>query len=734
MFIGQGQSGKTSLKRSLKGERFDPEETITKGIERDPSYFKISQEVWKIGESGDEATNSDPAPISYEKCTAQCIFKSLKEGINSIQMKNDDASNLESGIDSSNSKVFQNVRKKAAIKEAGLEVPDEIAALVENLLQPEEAATKEAGLEVPDEIAALVENLLQPEEAEGEGKEGLYSVLWDFGGQSVYYTTHPLFLTTRAIYLLAYNLNQDPDEVSPPVKRGFYEDIEDVFCERSNMDYLDLWMSSVSSLVLEDEDLQEMLATEILPERLPPVFLVCTHADKPFQGLDPHVLARKIFGSLKTRVYGKHLVDFFAVDNTKSGSVEKCPEVDRLRKEVETVANELPQMKEAIPIKWLKFEKEMKEKNQDGHKWISLDEAKNIATEKCGISSTEQFVAMLNFLHDQRILVHFDHTKQLKRMVILDPQWLVDVFKEVITIRPYRSRERKYEQLWLKLERTGILKEELLKHVWGPLFDNRETCQTLIALMEKFCLLCPLSSSVATDSPTEYLVPSMLKFPPLEDVRKLIAFAGIPSLYLKFKSTQVPSGLFPRVVLMVFQWCTKEFSSQTRPQLHQNFARFYTHPTEGCSVILQCHSSFIEVVVHKERCAAGLSSDVESGLNLPSKSTYDPFQVDFARAICRRLGLILECMRKEFPWLKNMAYDLLVCCPVCCESLSVNHCSNHNVRGCKKEQCLHLWSESQLFASRGFIVCTRSVVAVKCKVPVDLVGFWFGSLEERVIF
>ena len=716
MFIGQGQSGKTSLKRSLKGEGFDPEETITKGIERDPSYCKVSQEVWKIGESGDEATNSDQAPISYEKFTAQCIFKSLKEGINSIQMKNDDASNLESGIDSSNSKVFQKVWKKAAIKEAG---PDVLELK-----------------EVPDEIAALVENLLQLEEAEGsQGKEGLYSVLWDFGGQSVYYATHPLFLTTRAIYLLVYDLSRDPNgKVSPQVKRGFYEDIEDVFCERSNMDYLDLWMSSVSSLVLEDEDPQEMLASEILPERLPPVFLVCTHADKPFQGLDPHALARKIFGSLKTQVYGKHLVDVFVVDNTKSGSVEKCPGVDRLRKEVETVANELPQMKEAIPIKWLKFEKEMKEKNQDGHKWMPLDEAKNIATEKCGISSTEQFVAMLNFLHDQRILVHFDHTKQLKRMVILDPQWLVDVFKEVITIRPYQSRERKYEQLWLKLERTGILKEELLKHVWGPLFDNRETCQTLIALMEKFCLLCPLSSSVATDSPTEYLVPSMLKFPPQEDVRKLIAFAGIPSLYLKFKSTQVPSGLFPRVVLMVFQWCTKEFSSQTRPQLHQNFARFYTHPGEGCSIILQCHSSFIEVVVHKEGCAAGLSSDVESGLNLRSKSSYDPFQVDFARAICRRLGLILECMRKEFPWLKNMAYDLLVCCPVCCASRSVNHCSNHNVRGCKKEQCLHLWSESQLFASRGFIVCTRSVVAVNCKVPVDFVGFWFGSLEERVIF
>ena len=733
MFIGQSKSGKTSLKRSLKGERFKRERTITKGIETDPSYCTVSQEVWKLGESGNKATNSDPAPFSYEKCTAQCIFTSLKEGLNSKEMKNVDVSNLEGGIDPSYSKVSQEVEATNSDEEEIKLKEIENAGTVEEVhARPDAPELKE----VPDGIVTLVENLFQLKEAEGaQGKEGVCAVLWDFGGQSVYYATHPIFLTPRAIYLLVNNLSDDPHvKVSPQVRRGFYKDIEDDFCERSNMDYLDLWMSSVSSLVVEDEDLQEMLASEILPERLPPVFLVCTHADEPFQDSDPHALAREVFGALRRRVYGKHLVDVFVVDNTKSGSVEKCPEVDRLRREVETVVNELPQMKEAIPIKWLKFEEEMKEKNQDGHKWISLDEAKNIATEKCGISSTEQFVAMLNFLHDQRILIHFDDTPQLNRMVILDPQWLIDVFKEVITIRPYQSQERKYEDLWLKLETTGILKEELLQHVWGPLFDNRETCHTLITMMEKFCLLCRLSSSVATDSPTEYLVPSMLKFPPEEDVSELIAFAGIPSLYLKFKSSQVPIGLFPRVVLMVFQWCKKEFSSQEQPQLHQNFARFYTHPAEGCSLILKCHSSFIEVVVHKKRCAAGLSSDVAPALNLPSESTYDAFQVDFARAVCRRLGLILECMRIEFPWLKNMAYDLLVCCPVCSTRRSVNYCCNHNVHGCKEEQCLHLLSESQLLASRGSIVCTRSVFALNCEVPVDLVGFWFGSLEEQVMY
>ena len=50
MFIGQGQAGKTSLKKSLKGEQFDPYERSTTGIETDPFHCKISTEVWEVGE------------------------------------------------------------------------------------------------------------------------------------------------------------------------------------------------------------------------------------------------------------------------------------------------------------------------------------------------------------------------------------------------------------------------------------------------------------------------------------------------------------------------------------------------------------------------------------------------------------------------------------------------------------------------------------------------------------
>lgn len=41
MFIGQDRAGKTSLKKSLLGIRFDPQEDSTEGIEVNPSKFEV---------------------------------------------------------------------------------------------------------------------------------------------------------------------------------------------------------------------------------------------------------------------------------------------------------------------------------------------------------------------------------------------------------------------------------------------------------------------------------------------------------------------------------------------------------------------------------------------------------------------------------------------------------------------------------------------------------------------
>ena len=78
--------------------------------------------------------------------------------------------------------------------------------------------------------------------------------------------------------------------------------------------------------------------------------------------------------------------------------------------------------------------------------------AKQIASEVCNIDNDQQFLTLLNFLHDQRILLHFDDTPMLNSLVVLDPQWLVDVFKMVITVKPYDQEESECKELWLYLE------------------------------------------------------------------------------------------------------------------------------------------------------------------------------------------------------------------------------------------------------------------------------------------
>ena len=86
-------------------------------------------------------------------------------------------------------------------------------------------------------------------------------------------------------------------------------------------------------------------------------FFVCTNANRPAGGKDPKDLALEVYRELRGESYSTQLYGPFEVDNTKSGQKPECPGVSRLRESISEVAKELPQMKEYIPIKWLKFEK-----------------------------------------------------------------------------------------------------------------------------------------------------------------------------------------------------------------------------------------------------------------------------------------------------------------------------------------------------------------------------------------
>ena len=733
MVIGQDRSGKTSLKNSLIGKPFNPDEDSTIGIEVGPSYFKVSTEICMPGENivNNQAANDIDA-LSFEHNAACLVAKELKEDRESKEelfLEQPSSSDHDAAQFSMNEAEIASSSEVSRCATASVEQSEDPHAL----FRKEERHTMKDLDKIPDEVAKRIRNNFLREDKKktvGDNAE-MYPIVWDFAGQPVYYATHPLFLTPRGVYLLVYDLSRClHSRADPIVKQGMYSQILENHDGKTNLDFLDFWMTWVTSIANQDEDQHVRLDQSRV--NIPPVFLVCTHADKPYGGRDPFVLAQEVFGSLQTKPYKNQLYqDVFAVDNTKSGSNSECSEVKRLWEKFLAVVKELPQMKEEYPLKWLRFEEALQTKVKDGEKWMSLEDTKQIASELCHIEDDREFTTLLNFLHDQRILIHFDNSPLLNSVVILDPQWLVKLFTSVITVKPepYEGEER---ELWSRLQTEGILEYKLLVMVWGSLLIQREIFPSLLEIMEKFSLLCPWPSSDASCG-RQYLVPSMLMSHPPKDIFKLVASAQIPSFFVRFESGQVPPGFFPRLLLQFFQWGQNEFWSAENPQLYANFARFYTSADDDCSVILVCHSTCIEVVVHRGNLGANLTESLQSKLNLYAVPNYDGFEASCARAVRRRLVLILECMRKEFFWFKNMKYEVGVICPVCCQERKANYCcKNHKQWCCEKEECLHFLSESDLPKAKEFIRCRRCPTAESDKVHVKRFAPWFETSDEQV--
>ena len=76
MFIGQDRAGKTSLKKSLLGIAFNPQEDSTVGIEVDPSKFEVDVNHVKNWQTTEQ---KDPVVHDLDEDIAKMIAKDLKD-------------------------------------------------------------------------------------------------------------------------------------------------------------------------------------------------------------------------------------------------------------------------------------------------------------------------------------------------------------------------------------------------------------------------------------------------------------------------------------------------------------------------------------------------------------------------------------------------------------------------------------------------------------------------------
>ena len=368
MIVGQDRSGKTSLKKSLKGEKFDPDEDSTDGIDVDPTLFRPTTDVLRAKESGE--TLEDAKPILSKKISdalAREMRRHLKgensdhnsdffeEKSESFDTKRNvstslDASagaELDAGIQHAGTSLLEtNSANVSSSRLAGLDATKLVSKPASDSKSNALATNLEGVIDsVPEEIMRLALNQEDNEKPEDD----MEFILWDFAGQSVFYTTHGLFLSRIAIYILTHDLSLKlQDRAVALVRRDMYKrKIEDK-SEMTNLDYIHWWLSSIHSYSRHSESPSP--DAKHLPANLPPVFLAGTHADKC---CSPRKVTMDILPDLEGKVYEKHVMTkVFAVDNTQSGSEREDRGIKELRAAVIQAAWELPDMKKLFPVKY----------------------------------------------------------------------------------------------------------------------------------------------------------------------------------------------------------------------------------------------------------------------------------------------------------------------------------------------------------------------------------------------
>ncbi|XP_078383076.1 uncharacterized protein LOC144665670 [Oculina patagonica] len=680
MFVGQARAGKTSLKKSLLGLPFNPNEESTLGVEVDPSKCEVEVDQVKNW----QRTEQQKIDVSeFNEDIAKMIARDLKEledknpkTSDDMDLKQVDAGGLKQLDASPTVSVDGSIANLNQVNRTWID------ALGSNVPQNSMPANQDGHLRIhstaalSNDVIEMVVQYLQGRKL-GEdikAKEVVLS-LWDFAGQHLYYASHSIFLSLRAVYVLVHNLSKDLSaQAEPCARKGTLDILLENPTNQTNLNNLLSWLVSVHCIRPTTDEADDQKENPLCLR--PPVFVVGTHADKPFE--DIVEIEKCIKKSILGKTYEKHVIrPFFAVDNT--GSLSDYG-VQSLQNKIMEVLNQEPYMGEKVPIRWFNFEKVVEELMAMKIYHMDLDQLLTVTKRVCRIDDEEELSTMLNFYHDLGVIVKFGRT------VVLQAQWLIDLFKQLITVRPYDEVNPLYSECWQELEESGILRMALVDHVFVDLIQKGLSKEDILNMMELYGLIAKFSFPPADGEQEErYFVPAQLRSSPSDLYEIKPSDCDPCPLYLEFLDGFVPHGLFAQLLARCIRWCS-ECNPKTAPNLYQNGARLFIGKQTIFYLILICRKRFIKVILKRNPASA-----------LPTTAS-----VTMASDVRAFLEDTLQVMSRELSWLRNLKYELCVACAHCLSR--TDPCDKHGTVCCTHDDCLRLLPLSP----KGQMICPMS--------------------------
>ncbi|XP_053386498.1 uncharacterized protein LOC123537921 isoform X1 [Mercenaria mercenaria] len=342
MIVGHYGVGKTTLTKRLFGEEVDiSQRESTNGIDVHVRRCKVSLETgqWKILDKDQENVTV------FDR-----LIKLLKTSVNENRdiSGNETGTGMDEGEDVVNGSVPQEEmseddnstnetnRRHAAEEKITDEVPkplqSETTALDENAIKPKEEY-------IFNHLKEFIKEVQHKSASEEDTNTADVSV-WDFAGQHVFYATHQVFLSRRAVYLLVTDISKHAEDIVldddcfPDSKGANHWKISE---------FVDFWLNSIHEFCSSTKS------------KCPPVLLVGTFADRLNQEKREETID-EFFYTLRRSLLHKetrnHLAEKdFALDNSVVDS-----NIEMLKDQIFKTAAEQSYWGEPIPAKWITLE------------------------------------------------------------------------------------------------------------------------------------------------------------------------------------------------------------------------------------------------------------------------------------------------------------------------------------------------------------------------------------------
>ena len=548
VFVGPPRSGKDSIMKRLLGQaasKISPstgavETAIHVKIEESCTYAAI------VGQSNWTRLEYDEEALHLMKMTSNS--SSATYPIEGEESTDTQIANSPSAVKVSTFDHFDNPQNKI------VHMQSEIASEIQPEIDPQPVAFQ-------DETSVQINKIEQThrkskhktpieifkEAIKKKGLEGIQKQLtnsWSLyltntGGQMEFQELLPLLVSGPSMFFITFQLHKDLNEcfqVEYELSSG-----ESSKCYQSSLSILDSILQTLSTIAAMGTFVYKGLQKKCVPLK-PKVFLIGTHKDLLDKNSAATTIDRidaqlqKVIKS--TSHYREGIIQFASESRmifTVSNLDPSDSDFQAIRSAVEeTIKTGDYKMKS--PAHWMIYSLAVRQLQT---RVESYKECFAIANE-CGIDDENEFDEALHFIHTKMGLIRYFPHKELKDIVIVDPQILFEKVTELIvetfTFEHLRSDHSKLEAF----KRQGIFNLNDFTKISSR--TGQKLTPTLFATMLEYLRI---AARFQQGGEIKYFLPCVLTH---AQVKQNVSSLTIPQLIATFQCGYCPKGLFGTLI------------------------------------------------------------------------------------------------------------------------------------------------------------------------------------------